>query len=348
MANRFKGADGIRGLACLIVLLLHVIVMFFPETLPAIRGAPKFGLWLFFVLSAFLLTRKFISSGFSALSICEYALGRFLRIYPVFIFVLLVFFLFKSVGMVSVSDLKSAIFLQRGYFHMWTIPVEFKFYAVLPFIALILINIYSMFGSAVVLSVSALMLIAHQFFWGYWNIPQSTIDTIWYVPCFFMGCVAAVCYEDSRKLVNSSSATIIALFSFAVLAMITNPFRLFVFGAPYNEWLLDKYIYIGLLWAVFVLFLIDGDGIFGRFFCSFPMRKIGSWSYSIYLVHWFFVEKLYSHFVNSIFGAILCSALSIAVGAVLYYVVESPVENFRHRIRFRANGTRMNSRTLDK
>lgn len=51
---RFEGADGIRGLACLIVLCTHAVAMFFNSTYMALAGMGKVGVWLFFVLSAFL------------------------------------------------------------------------------------------------------------------------------------------------------------------------------------------------------------------------------------------------------------------------------------------------------
>ena len=64
MSGRFEGADGIRGVACLIVICIHAIAIFFPSTRDLMAGAGKIGVWLFFVLSAFLLTSKFMRSGF--------------------------------------------------------------------------------------------------------------------------------------------------------------------------------------------------------------------------------------------------------------------------------------------
>lgn len=334
MPTKFEGADGIRGLACLIVLLLHALVMFFPDAYPGAVGAPKYGVWLFFVLSAFLLTRKFIYAGFSVSAIFEYAVGRFLRIFPLFVLVLFVFWSFNAVGMTSWDDVKSALLFERGYFHLWTIPVEFKFYLILPVLAFVLIVTARKFGTAAALGVSGIILTAHQLLWGYWNIPSLTIDTIWYVPCFFMGCVAAVCYEDSKIFVTNVSATIVAVVSILILLLVTNPVRLWMFGMPYDQWLLNKFVYFGALWAVFIVFLIDGKGVVGRFFCTAGMRRIGEWSYSIYLAHWFFIEKYYSVFPNNFAWMAFCVVISIAVGAALYYAVESPIEKLRRRIRF--------------
>lgn len=77
MQGRYEGADGIRGLACLIVICVHGSAFFFPDTGHYLAGTGKIGVWLFFVLSAFLLTSKFIRSGFAARLVVGYAVGRF-------------------------------------------------------------------------------------------------------------------------------------------------------------------------------------------------------------------------------------------------------------------------------
>jgi len=46
--SHFPEADGIRGLACLMVLFVHITAITFPETHPYLRGTGKIGVWLFF------------------------------------------------------------------------------------------------------------------------------------------------------------------------------------------------------------------------------------------------------------------------------------------------------------
>lgn len=126
-------ADGIRGLACLIVLVVHATAVTFPATYPYLRGTAKVGVWLFFVLSAFLLTYKLLHRGFSLRTLVDYGLGRFLRIYPLFALTVLGYYLlWPSAGIATQADLVQALTLQKGYIHLWTVPVEFKFYFFLP------------------------------------------------------------------------------------------------------------------------------------------------------------------------------------------------------------------------
>lgn len=94
---KLNGADGIRGLACLIVLITHAVNMFFIGT-PYLHGTGRIGVWLFFVLSAFLLTYKFERSGFSLLSISNYVIGRVLRIIPLFLISVVVYRLLRTAG----------------------------------------------------------------------------------------------------------------------------------------------------------------------------------------------------------------------------------------------------------
>ena len=128
------GADGIRGLACVIVLALHTIVISFPDTFPYVVGCPKIGVWLFFVLSSFLLTYQLEKRGFNWRSLADYGVGRFLRIIPAFAVVVVLYRIFGTAGINTWNDVWLALTFQHGYVHLWTIPVEFKAYALIPFL----------------------------------------------------------------------------------------------------------------------------------------------------------------------------------------------------------------------
>ncbi|EPH2696969.1 TPA: acyltransferase [Klebsiella aerogenes] len=123
-------ANGIRGLAVIIVLIAHALTMFIPGTRSYLAGTGKIGVWLFFVLSAFLLTNKFSNSGLNLSSLSNYLISRTFRIIPIFI-IASTFYYFM--GYYDVKTLYNIISMQSGYGHLWTIPVEFKFYFVLPF-----------------------------------------------------------------------------------------------------------------------------------------------------------------------------------------------------------------------
>lgn len=74
--HRYPAADGIRGLACLLVLCTHLPGFFLPDYGKYVTGTGKYGVWLFFVLSAFLLTSRFKATGFGPGALWRYAVGR--------------------------------------------------------------------------------------------------------------------------------------------------------------------------------------------------------------------------------------------------------------------------------
>ncbi|PJI51797.1 hypothetical protein CTI14_53475, partial [Methylobacterium radiotolerans] len=67
-----------------------------------------------------------------------------------------VYFALGTAGIDSARDVWLALTFQKGYAHLWTIPVEFTFYAWLPLVAALLIaarkhSIRTVTGAAVAL-----------------------------------------------------------------------------------------------------------------------------------------------------------------------------------------------------
>ena len=122
----YASLDGIRGIAVLLVLLDHTIGFF--------TGAGTAGVWIFFVLSGFLLAIPFVKRPELAVSgeyMNEYLLRRLKRIIPMYyVFIIVTFFFF---GKFDSTSFRHLLFLQ-GNGHLWTIPQEMLFYLFLPFI----------------------------------------------------------------------------------------------------------------------------------------------------------------------------------------------------------------------
>ncbi|WP_313064768.1 acyltransferase family protein [Achromobacter animicus] len=348
--ERFPGADGIRGLACLVVLLTHAAAMFFITAVgPRLAGAGKIGVWLFFVLSAFLLTHKFQTSGFSVSALGSYALGRVIRILPLFFVAVLVYFLLGTAGIDSARDVWLAVSFQNGYAHLWTIPVEFTFYAWLPLIAAALIAARKQ--SIAVASVTAIIfIVGQQALWPYWRTEMNGIGTKWYLSSFTMGCYLATVINDVRGRVSDRSSDVICTLVAAGLILGTTGARHAIFGMPFDTALSDKFVYISAAWVLFIIATIDIKGIFGRLVNSKVMQKLGTWSYSIYLFHWLVFMHLQTRFQNSIVAMLAAIGISILVGAAIYHLLELPLERIRHRLqgRFLARGDEQTKDPLQK
>jgi peptidoglycan/LPS O-acetylase OafA/YrhL len=129
--------DGMRGFAALLVVLSHLShAGLFPIPGLDLAGIGKPAVYLFFVLSAFLLTRQFLSRTPAALSErslwTRYFARRFLRIFPLFTFVLVTSYL---VGLgfglalpfpISGGELVAHLTLRAGKSVLWSIPPEFQ------------------------------------------------------------------------------------------------------------------------------------------------------------------------------------------------------------------------------
>jgi peptidoglycan/LPS O-acetylase OafA/YrhL len=85
--------DGLRGLAILMVVVAHgpVINVFLPNV-------GRAGVYLFFVLSAFLLSRQLYNSGIRSATLTRYFVARVFRIYPLVVSVILFIYSMRLSG----------------------------------------------------------------------------------------------------------------------------------------------------------------------------------------------------------------------------------------------------------
>lgn len=332
-------ADGIRGFACIIVLVTHAITMFFPKTAPWLAGTGKIGVWLFFVLSAFLLTRKFIVHGLNNRTFVQYVFGRFFRIIPLFAISLVFYRLAGTAGLNYWSDVASALLFQKGYAHLWTVPVEFVFYFYLPILFGILLLSLKYYGVQLSLLLIVAMLFVHQLIWPYGVTPINTINVNYYLPTFVFGVLLA--FVPMQKLKISVVLSFIGSMTFVIVLLISTPgARLFLFGTPLDFRLSTWFVYYGAFWAIFIAFALTDSAFLGVFFTTPVMRLIGSWSFSIYLFHWFFYVKIIEFWPGNFFAMVVGMVSAILFGAIVYYVIESPLDRFRKNILRNLNGVR--------
>ncbi|WP_278421841.1 acyltransferase family protein [Stutzerimonas kunmingensis] len=330
-SQHLPAADGIRGVACLIVLLTHGIAFCWPESMPWLRGSSKTGVWLFFVLSAFLLTLRLQHRGFGFHSLYDYALGRCLRILPLFVVACMLYYGVDH-GIRNDSQLWSAITFQQGFIHLWTIPAEFKFYLILPPLAWTGLALQRRFGDLTFVFGGITVVILHQSLWPYWLTPESSIETRWYLPSFMLGIIAAVLMPRIRGLSLEFLATPYAVLTLAALLLLLPGTRLWLFDTPPSTDLLDKHLFFSLMWVGFVVVLVDGHGWAGRLLCSRPLAFVGAVSYSAYLFHLLIMLPLTERWAGQLYTYIAAVILSIGAGAAGYYLAERPLEVFRRRL----------------
>ncbi|MEN4974100.1 acyltransferase [Pantoea eucalypti] len=328
LVGHFPAADGIRGMAVLIVLIVHSMVMFFPNTYEGLAGSGKIGVWLFFVLSAFLLTNNFIQKGFGLNNITSYAIGRIIRIMPLYIITLIVYCAF---GYFPPQAAYEIFKLNSPWGHLWTIAVEFKFYFLLPIIAFALIKMNERFGLYLAL-LSALVIIAlQQWYYPYFEVKPSSTDMIGYVSAFIPGmcCAVVLSVYTFKKDAVSDIACVLVLIGI----MLSVPqLRSIFFGIPNDGYLLNKHVHFSFAWTIFVYFALSSSGKINKLFRSKALMHLGKWSFSIYLFHWLVYTQLTKHFAGSYLWATLALFIAVTTGAAIYFLIEKPIEKLRHII----------------
>lgn len=328
MSKIYSGANGIRGLAVLLVLFVHSANIFFPGSKPYLMGVGKIGVWLFFVLSAFLLAKKFIHHPLSPLLLASYLSGRFLRIIPMFIIAL---FFYYFLGYYSWDEFFNILTFKTGFAHLWTIPVEFKFYFLLPFITYFSYSIFAKYGLfGLIFSTTALIFI-HQSIFPFWDLKGNSIEMLWYIPSFLTGIVASIIHEHGISIKNWLSTLLIIIIALSFI--VSSPGVLYYsFGVEMSNYLQKQFIPLSILWSLFIILLIDGTSSASKFVTASAMNHLGKWSFSIYLFHYGIYLKVAEYYPQNYMALSLSFIASIIAGGVSYNIIEKNIDTMRHSL----------------
>lgn len=350
---QINSLDGLRGLAVLIVFLSHTSLAgtyLLPFT--NFSGIGKSGVFLFFVLSSFLLTLPFIKKGAEAKSktfLMNYFLRRFFRIYPLyFIYLLLglitslllwkIFNLNKPVGIpffLSFKDFVKQLLLIEGRGVTWSILVEFRYYFILPILGLT----YSVFFKNKLLpsiTLTIVLVILSQIFWPSSEsvVNDSRLEP--YLPIFFMGSLLALIFHKwQQSSLSSNKKVVFAIELLGILAVIILIFMIpsvssFILGREivYNYYH-QQFILFGLLWSIVVFSCVAGAGLLRNFFENSFLRYLGFISFSVYLLHGIAI-----HFVKKVGGEMpmqgwIMLILTIIISHISWMLVEKPTSKIK-------------------
>ena len=215
--SRIPGLDGLRGLAAMLVLVAHLSQWGY-SLIPGLdlSGIGASGVMLFFVLSSFLLTSQIL--GWSPDAIVKlkpwllYFEARCLRIWPLYLVVLLVsltstYLHYIPIGWkaapflehvpvpMTVDSLREHLLLQTGEDILWTIPIEFKFYLLLPFLLIAIVLPLHNHQGATISVVGAGILAAD------WQISTEGggADPVPFIGVFLTGMLLAFVWCNGRR-----------------------------------------------------------------------------------------------------------------------------------------------------
>lgn len=350
--ERIPGLDGLRGLAALTVVLSHMSnnQLFLLPGLD-LSGIGKPAVYLFFVLSAFLLTtqvwrwtpRELWNGG----RWLGYLLGRVFRIWPLYLlYVAASYFttrfgarLLQGDGLperFGVREVVDALTLQRvSGSILWTVLVEFKFYLLLPLLvgALVLALRKAVWPSLAALAVAAVACLL--------LIPPDLepLTPLPFLGIFLTGMFGAVLHtqlqaqplERWRQSCEAAAWLAVGLFICLIPAVASR-----LLGAPVpTDYLRYAYGTFSALWLIVILGLLHGAGAMRRLLESKVLIRLGTISYGLYLCHMSVLKIVTWPRIPLPMGAKAWLGLagSLALAALLFRLVEAPALAYGGRLR---------------
>jgi peptidoglycan/LPS O-acetylase OafA/YrhL len=355
---RIPGLDGLRGMAALIVLVSHLSnAKFFLVPHADFAGIGKSGVYLFFVLSSFLLSSQLLNwspQNFRSWPRWKhYFLGRIFRIWPLFLFVILTCFVTTTVlrGRGLPVNMDAAAFvqtllLQRGDQILWTIPVEFKFYFVLPVVIATLVFVFRQKFAPGAL----FLLLAAAASFHFLPAAKEGTSPLPFMGIFLTGTLCAVIhrYIESRYREEQQTPEMrrrsfrpvceaLAWLSVAVyVALIPSVYRKISGVAVSNDHFQMSHALFSAIWGVLILGMLHGTGLMRRLLDSPALLFVGMVSYSLYLWHWA-VLKVVTFAVPAppMLKAWLVLIGSLLVAALSYWLIERPALRWSAKLRKR-------------
>lgn len=372
-ADRLLGVDGVRALAALMVVVYHSV--FFASWFETWGGSILWnlnaGVWIFFVLSGFLLYRPFAAAhlgGGGRARLGAYAVRRAARIYPAY-WLALAFFAWVVPRLVidgSTGVWRHVLLLQTylrtdapfgpfgdGLPPAWSLVVEVTFYAFLPLYAAA-VGVAARWRSPVrvewvgvatlaVVGIAATARVARG------DAPAWLTILPQHLPAFAAGIALAVMSQLPPGDRIARRATAIGAraglwWSAALGVFLVIPFGLrirpFVApGAP-RAFLLDLALTVFAACVVSPVALAGGGrGAIGRGLRSRPAVALGTISYGVFLWHWFVLLVVQDDWLGRPIGEaawpvvfVLALPLVIAAATVSWFALERPVLRAAHAV----------------
>jgi peptidoglycan/LPS O-acetylase OafA/YrhL len=339
----FIGLDHIRAVAAMLVFTWHFIHVHGgygapPPTFPlSLLSEGHTGVALFMTLSGYLFAR--LLSG-KQIKYAAFIYNRVLRLLPLLTVIILIA---GYQTHASGNDLLEYIkIILAGFFRpiplpngAWSIIAEFHFYIVLPI--LLLLTTKWKYSLTVVLAAAVFFRMILFLYFG--QIQTTAFWTIiGRIDQFLLGMLA---FQLRHRIAGKHLLALTALSLFALFYWYFDSLGGFYanpsYPSPHPIWIYLPTVE-GLAYAVMISWydnsFTHSTGRFSKF-----IALIGTYSYSIYLWHYFIVFKMseaidrnlidLSDLHLSIFFSALCFWVMLPIGFLSYKLIESPFLKFR-------------------
>lgn len=289
MANkRYLVLDSFRGLCAIFVVVFHMRALGSITELSFFKGSDLF-VNFFFVLSGFVMSHAYLKR--SEIEFKEYISSRFRRLYPLYLFMLIIFLALECAKYIAytkmgitlnaapftgktapVEIIPNILMIQAwtGFtehlsfnYPSWSISIEFYTY-VLFFIA---IHFFKKSFSLACLATPAILIILHSLSGGV--VTEYAANGVF---CFFAG-VITYSLSNAWFTTNKVAATLIEALALALIYYLVS-----------ND-IMIKWVLSALLFSLTIFIYSKEAGLISTFLKTKPFISIGKWSYSIYMTH---------------------------------------------------------------
>jgi peptidoglycan/LPS O-acetylase OafA/YrhL len=358
--------DGVRALAILSVALLHFSTVFdeapyhwtgLSHALFKVLQFGWFGVDLFFALSGFLITGILLDAKGSSHYFSRFYWRRALRIFP--IYYVFLFFIFGVLSRLvhpnpwaNVNPMWYLAYLSNwapGHGagdkligHAWSLSIEEQFYLIWPSVVLFLdrrrLTWLSCCLAVVALAIRVVMFVSGASAEAIYRVSPARMDAL------VVGALMAICLRDDRLREQVHRASKYVGLSCAVLYLsVVWADRSADSSFPLMETAGFSVLAIGFSIAIFQAAQLN-SGTINRFLRWRPLRSVGRYSYTMYLIHIPLHRILYVpvkiHLRGHSDATIWCAnliylmfitTLVYGVARLSWVVLEHPVLNYRDR-----------------
>jgi peptidoglycan/LPS O-acetylase OafA/YrhL len=329
--NIIPQLDGLRAFAALIVVGSHTGQIGLPLIFPSLTGG--FGVLLFFMLSGFLMGYLYLHKPLDAPSVAHYVAARVARIAPIYLVAVTLAYIASSVlGPQFVYYIDGRAFLRlltfSGSSHVfWSIPPEVQFYVAFAVFWFAVRRGYVGLAVPAVILLAGVMMLFRPIF------PGISLPSHFHI--FFSGVALAVMVRSGlTDMISAKLAAIIQAVSIIALLMASLrlwPSKEFIESIGWDD---NAVVYgnFGLVvcFGAFLLASTVPNRFGAAIFANKPMRRIGGYSFSLYLLHEPILAGtgyLASDYLPGGIVIILGVCLSLAVAALSFHWFERPVQD---------------------